>query len=95
MTANEIKSVEALLEQIKCLQVEKQALVAGQETLQKALAEKDKEIERLNDALINKCIYLSDDETKEYCVNGPCPNFKTEAEIKAEAIKDFAKRRQP
>lgn len=49
MTANEIKSIEALLEQIKCLQVEKEALIAGQETLQKALAEKNAEIERLKE----------------------------------------------
>lgn len=49
------------------------------------------EIERLNDNLINKCIYLSDDETTEYCVNGPCPKFKTEAQIKVETVKEFAK----
>ena len=36
-----------------------------------------------------KCVYLSDDETTEYCVEGPCPNYKTEAQIKAEAIKEF------
>ena len=35
-----------------------------------------------------KCVYLSDDETTEYCVEGPCPNYKTEAEIKAEAYKE-------
>ncbi|MBR3819634.1 MAG: hypothetical protein IKJ41_10905 [Clostridia bacterium] len=63
--------------------------INAQETLQKALAEKAAEVERLNDNLINKCIYLSDDETTEYCVDGPCPNFKTEAEIKAEAIKEL------
>lgn len=74
---------------IRNLKVDKEALIAGQETLQKALAEKDKEIERLNDALINKCIYLSNDETTEYCVNGPCPEFKTESQIKAEAIKEL------
>ena len=37
-----------------------------------------------------KCVYLSDDETTEYCVEGPCPNYKTVAQIKAEAIKEFA-----
>ena len=35
-----------------------------------------------------KCVYLSDDEITEYCVEGPCPNYKTEAEIKAEAYKE-------
>lgn len=39
-----------------------------------------------------KCVYLSDDEITEYCVEGPCPNYKTEAEIKAEAYKEFAER---
>ena len=35
-----------------------------------------------------KCVYLSDDETTEYCVEGPCPNYKTEAQIKVEAYKE-------
>lgn len=39
-----------------------------------------------------KCVYLSDDETTEYCVEGPCPNYKTEAQIKVEAYKEFAKK---
>ena len=39
-----------------------------------------------------KCIYLSDDEFTEYCVEGPCPYYKTEAQIKAEAIKEFVER---
>lgn len=36
-----------------------------------------------------KCVYLSDDETTEYCVEGPCPKYKTVAEIKAEAYKEY------
>ena len=47
------------------------------------------EIKRLTSG---KCIYLSDDETTEYCVEGPCPKYKTEAQIKAEAYKEFAKK---
>ena len=47
------------------------------------------EIERLTSG---KCVYLSDDEITEYCVEGPCPNYKTEAEIKAEAYKEFAEK---
>lgn len=39
-----------------------------------------------------KCVYLSDEETTEYCVEGPCPNYKTIAQIKAEAYKEFAER---
>lgn len=49
------------------------------------------EIERLADRN-HKCIYLSDDETTEFCVDGPCPKFKTEKQIRAEAIKEFAER---
>ncbi len=66
--------------------------INAQETLQKVLAEKTAEIERLIDNLNNKCAYLSDDETTEYCVDGPCPKFKTEAQIRTEAIKEFAER---
>lgn len=47
------------------------------------------EIDRLADRS-HKCIYLSDEETTEYCVDGPCPKFKTEEQIRAEAVKEFA-----
>ena len=47
------------------------------------------EVERLTSG---KCVYLSDDETTEYCVEGPCPKYKTETQIKAEAYKEFAER---
>ena len=49
----------------------------------------NEEIGRLADRN-HKCIYLSDDETTNYCVDGPCPKFKTEAKIRAEAVKEFA-----
>ena len=49
----------------------------------------NEEIGRLADRN-HKCIYLSDDETTNYCVDGPCPKFKTEARIRAEAVKEFA-----
>ena len=49
----------------------------------------NEEIGRLADRN-HKCIYLSDDETTNYCVDGPCPKFKTEAQIRAEAVKEFA-----
>ena len=51
----------------------------------------NEEIGRLADRN-HKCIYLSDEETTNYCVDGPCPKFKTEAQIRAEAIKEFAER---
>lgn len=49
------------------------------------------EMDRLADRN-HKCIYLSDEETTEYCVDGPCPKFKTEGQIRAEAVKEFAER---
>ena len=46
------------------------------------------EIERLKEC--PKCIYEYDDKTTEYCIQGPCSNFKTVEQIKSEAIKEFA-----
>lgn len=48
------------------------------------------EIERLKEC--PKCVYEYDGEMTEYCVQGPCSNFKTIEQIKAEAYKEFAKR---
>ena len=48
------------------------------------------EIERLKEC--PKCVYEYDGEVTEYCVQGPCSNFKTVEQIKAEAVKEFAER---
>ena len=48
------------------------------------------EIERLKEC--PKCIYEYDGKTTEYCVQGPCSNFRTVEQIKTEAIKEFAVR---
>lgn len=48
------------------------------------------EIERLKKC--TKCVYEYDGEITEYCVQGPCSNFKTVEQIKAEAYKEFAER---
>ena len=48
------------------------------------------EIERLKEC--PKCVYEYDGETLEYCVQGPCSNFKTVEQIKSEAYKEFAER---
>ena len=48
------------------------------------------EIERLKEC--PKCIYEYDGNTAEYCVQGPCSNFKTVEQIKSEAIKEFAEK---
>ena len=46
------------------------------------------EIERLKEC--PKCIYEYDGKITEYCIQGPCSNFKTVEQIKSEAIKEFA-----
>lgn len=48
------------------------------------------EIRRLKEC--PKCVYEYDGEITEYCVQGPCSNFKTVEQIKAEAYKEFAER---
>lgn len=48
------------------------------------------EIERLKEC--PKCIYEYDGNTTEYCIQGPCPNFKTVEQIKSEAYKEFAEK---
>lgn len=41
--------------------------------------------------MIKKTLYIANDgEVTEYCVQGPCSNFKTVEQIKAEAYKEFA-----
>ena len=48
------------------------------------------EIERLKEC--PKCIYEYDGNTTEYCIQGPCSNFKTVEQIKSEAYKEFAEK---
>ena len=48
------------------------------------------EIERLKEC--PKCIYEYDGNTAEYCIQGPCSNFKTIGQVKAEAYKEFAEK---
>lgn len=48
------------------------------------------EIERLKEC--PKCVYEYDGEVTEYCVQGPCSNFKTVEQIKAEACKNFSQK---
>lgn len=88
-----ISLIEKTLDLINRLQADKEALIAGQETLQKALAEKNAEIERLKDAIltIEECLCESDwDEIAVYCMqNDPEMTACIKANIKIEAIKEF------
>lgn len=46
------------------------------------------EIDRLKEC--PKCIYEYDGNTTEYCIQGPCSNFKTAEQVRTEAYKEFA-----
>ena len=48
------------------------------------------EIERLKEC--PKCVYKYDGKVTEYCIQSPCPNFKTVEQIKTESFKEFVKR---
>ena len=50
----------------------------------------DAEIERLKEC--PKCVYKYDGKVTEYCIQSPCPNFKTVEQIKTESFKEFVKR---
>ncbi|MBE6784167.1 MAG: hypothetical protein E7536_09180 [Ruminococcaceae bacterium] len=78
ITKNE-KIIEAANNLIDIQKSEIEALIAGQETLQKYIAEKDAEIEKLN-AYISRC-----ESGEEYWV-------KCLLERPAEAVKEFAER---
>lgn len=84
------------LDLINSLQAEKEALIAGQETMSKYIEEQQAEIERLQESIElmkgAKCVYSYDGETLEYCTASPCPVYKTAEQIKSEAIKEFAER---
>ena len=71
------------------LDVDGTKFVSTQEVLD-LITRQQAEIERLKEC--PKCVYEYDGETMEYCVQGPCPNFKTVEQIKSEAVKEFAER---
>lgn len=48
------------------------------------------EIEKMKEC--PKCVYEYDGEVTEYCVQGPCPKFKTVEQIKTEAYKEFVEK---
>lgn len=90
-------NTDIVLDLINCLQAENKRL--GKEVnlvsiqfqdLQERYEEAQAEIERLKKC--PKCVYEYDGEIMEYCVQGPCSNFKTVEQIKAEAVKEFAEK---
>lgn len=73
-----------MIDLINRLQAEKEALIAGQETLQKALAEKIAEIESLR--LKNENLKYAADVITEYLWD---KDTITRAQVRKEAIKEF------
>lgn len=41
---------------------------------------------------MTECVYEYEGEITEYCIQGPCSNFKTVEQIKSEAYKEFAEK---
>ena len=54
--------------------------------LQERYEEAQAKIDKLKEC--PKCVYEYDGEIMEYCVQGPCSNFKTVGQVKAEAYKE-------
>ena len=76
--------------EIERLQKEVNLVSIQFQELQERYEESQAEIERLKEC--PKCVFEYDGETMEYCVQGPCPNFKTVEQIKSESFKEFVKR---
>ena len=76
--------------ELENLKVENQSLRSAANSLKMHYEEAQAEIEKLKEC--PKCVYENDGEITEYCVQGPCSNFKTVEQVKAEAYKEFAER---
>lgn len=73
-------------EEIENLKVENQSLRSAANSLKMHYEEAQAEIERLKEC--PKCVYEYDGEIMEYCVQGPCSNFKTVEQVKSEAYQE-------
>ena len=78
------------LDLIKRQKAENDSAKAKIEICAEVIERQDAEIKRVKEC--PKCVYEYDGEITEYCVQGPCSNFKTVEQIKAEAYKEFAER---
>ena len=88
---DELPLAELALDIINRQQEQLEAAVNGQETLQKALAEKNAEIERRKNNPF--CKVVIDEEKMRNIVNEKVAEFELDIEsIKSEAIKEFAER---
>lgn len=92
-TGLQIKYTQALKASIDLInrqRAENDSAKAKIEICAEVIERQDAEIKRVKEC--PKCVYEYDGEITEYCVQGPCSNFKTVEQIKAEAYKEFAER---
>lgn len=76
------------LDLIKRQKAENDSAKAKIEICAEVIERQDAEIKRVKEC--PKCVYEYNGEVTEYCVQGPCPNFKTVEQIKVKAYKEFA-----
>ena len=81
---------DMVLDLIRRQKAEIDSAKAKIEICAEVIKRQDAEIKRLKEC--PKCVYECDGEVVEYCVQGPCPNFKTVEQIKSEAVKEFAEK---
>lgn len=79
---------DLVLDLIKRQKAENDSAKAKIEICAEVIERQGAEIKRVKEC--PKCVYEYDGEVTEYCVQGPCSNFKTVEQIKAEAYKEFA-----
>lgn len=79
---------DLVLDLINRQKAENDSAKAKIEICAEVIERQDAEIKRVKEC--PKCVYEYDGEVTEYCVQGPCSNFKTVEQIKAEAYKEFA-----
>ena len=91
-------TANAALDLINRQKAEIDSAKAKIEICAEVIKRQDAEIKRLKEC--PKCVYEYDGEVTEYCIQGPCPNFKpvyvsadlSIKQIKNEAYKEFAER---
>ena len=81
---------DIVLDLIRRQKAEIDSAKAKIEICAEVIERQDAEIERLKEC--SKCVYKYDGKVTEYCIQSPCPNFKTVEQIKTESFKEFVKR---
>ena len=81
---------DIVLDLIRRQKAEIDSAKAKIEICAEVIERQDAEIERLKEC--PKCVYKYDGKVTEYCIQSPCPNFKTVEQIKTESFKEFVKR---